>query len=115
MVPSPRGSLTNLVAKRVSLEHAKDTLASDHALFSMQSVGLNFRDVLNVLGMYPGDPGNPGSDMSGVVVAPRSSADQDLAVGKRVFGLAHGCLGTVVSGVISRMLHTLFHVVTGMF
>ena len=24
------------------------------------AVGLNFRDVLNVLGMYPGDPGAPG-------------------------------------------------------
>ena len=24
--------------------------------------GLNFRDVLNVLGMYPGDPGDPGGD-----------------------------------------------------
>ncbi len=26
------------------------------------------RDVLNVLGMYPGDPGPPGSDYAGVVM-----------------------------------------------
>ena len=26
------------------------------------------RDVLNVLGMYPGDPGPPGSDCAGVVL-----------------------------------------------
>ena len=35
----------------------------------MSAVGLNFRDVLNVLGEYPGDPGPPGSDSSGRVVA----------------------------------------------
>ena len=35
----------------------------------MQAVGLNFRDVLNILGMYPGDPGDPGGDCAGVVTA----------------------------------------------
>ncbi len=34
---------------------------------AVKAVGLNFRDVLNVLGMYPGDPGAPGSDCAGVV------------------------------------------------
>ena len=29
-------------------------------LLTLTSTGLNFRDVLNVLGMYPGDPGPPG-------------------------------------------------------
>jgi NADPH:quinone reductase-like Zn-dependent oxidoreductase len=38
-------------------------------LLSVKAVGINFRDVLNVLGMYPGDPGAPGSDVAGVVVA----------------------------------------------
>eukprot|EP00656_Telonema_subtile_P054515 TRINITY_DN8175_c0_g2_i8.p1 TRINITY_DN8175_c0_g2~~TRINITY_DN8175_c0_g2_i8.p1 ORF type:complete len:1223 (-),score=226.22 TRINITY_DN8175_c0_g2_i8:75-3743(-) len=32
----------------------------------VRAVGLNFRDVLNVLGMYPGDPGPPGADCAGV-------------------------------------------------
>ena len=27
---------------------------------AVSAVGLNFRDVLNVLDMYPGDPGLPG-------------------------------------------------------
>ena len=31
------------------------------------ATGLNFRDVLNVLGQYPGDPGPPGVEFSGVV------------------------------------------------
>ena len=67
-----------------------------------------------VLGMYPGDPGEPGSDCAGVIMAvggageklhghpPPSDAaaggNGDLVVGDRVFGLAHGCLGTLVSG-----------------
>ena len=34
---------------------------------AVRAVGLNFRDVLNVLGMYPGDPGDPGSDFAGVL------------------------------------------------
>ena len=36
---------------------------------SVRAVGLNFRDVLNILGMYPGEPGDPGADFSGVVSA----------------------------------------------
>ena len=35
----------------------------------VESIGLNFRDVLNVLDMYPGDPGLPGSDYAGVVLS----------------------------------------------
>jgi len=38
-------------------------------LLAVKAVGINFRDVLNVLGMYPGDPGAPGSDCAGVVMA----------------------------------------------
>ncbi|GAB4814934.1 hypothetical protein N2152v2_001980 [Parachlorella kessleri] len=47
---------------------------------AVKAVGLNFRDVLNVLGMYPGDPGAPGADFAG----------------DHVFGLAPGCLGHTV-------------------
>ena len=36
---------------------------------SVMAVGLNFRDVLNILGMYPGDPGEPGGDCAGIVAA----------------------------------------------
>ena len=35
----------------------------------VRAVGLNFRDVLNVLGEYPGEPGPPGNDASGMVLA----------------------------------------------
>ena len=39
-------------------------------LLAVRAIGLNFRDVLNVLGMYPGrDPGEPGGDVAGIVAA----------------------------------------------
>lgn len=49
-----------------------DTIARlphEQVLVSVKAVGLNFRDVLNVLGMYPGDPGDPGQDCAGVIAA----------------------------------------------
>ena len=61
----------------------------------VEAVGINFRDVLNVLGMYPGDPGPPGADVAGVVEAVGEGAPS-LCPGDCVFGLAPGCLGTHV-------------------
>lgn len=43
---------------------------------TVRAIGLNFRDVLNILGMYPGDPGPPGGDCAGVVA--------DVGPGKHV-------------------------------
>ena len=53
------------------------------------------RDLLNVLGMYPGNPGPPGADSSGVVVAVGPGVNQ-LRPGDAVFGLAAGSLGSHV-------------------
>lgn len=50
------------------------------------ATGLNFRDVLNVLGLYPGDPGPLGGECTGVVTA-LGEGVQGLAVGDTVFGL----------------------------
>ena len=57
----------------------------------MRTVGLNFRDVLNVLGEYPGDPGPPGGDSAGI--ADGVGAQQHAPVGS-AFGLAHAPLAT---------------------
>ncbi|MED6307634.1 MAG: zinc-binding dehydrogenase, partial [Planctomycetota bacterium] len=63
----------------------------------IQAVGLNFRDVLNVLGMYPGDPGDPGADCSGFVSSSAFGvASGAHRIGSAIFGLAPGCLGTHV-------------------
>ena len=65
IVPAPRGSLSNLAT--VPLQGL--TPGQGQVVLAVQAVGLNFRDVLNVLGMYPGNPGQPGSDVAGIVTA----------------------------------------------
>ena len=86
LLPRPRGSLGGLQAQ----PHGVDGASVGDTWVSVRAVGLNFRDVLNVLGMYPGDPGAPGGDFSGVVVSSLSGA----LGGTCVFGLSPGCLGT---------------------
>ena len=96
--PSPRGAFSALVpfpfsaTEGVGVEGAWEAVASSVEL-SVRAVGLNFRDVLNVLGAYPGDPGPPGTDCSGVVVGGAGE------VGAPVFGLAPGALGTHASAL----------------
>ncbi|OII70882.1 type I fatty acid synthase [Cryptosporidium andersoni] len=48
------------------------------------------------MGLYPGDPGPPGGDCSGIVVAVGESVSH-LQVGDYVFGVAPGCLKTYVT------------------
>ena len=108
LMPQPRGALANL--KPMPLTHASMTkLQPGQVLLQVHSVGLNFRDVLNVLGMYPGDPGPPGADCAGVVVATGAGVTH-LTPGMAVFGLAPGSLGShVVSGadtLVSLQLYT---------
>eukprot|EP00883_Tetradesmus_obliquus_P011533 jgi/Sobl393_1/4315/SZX67650.1 len=99
--PEPRSSLSNLVARAADISQMQPL--PGEVLLSVKAVGINFRDVLNVLGMYPGDPGAPGSDAAGVVMA--AGADvAHLSPGDDVFGLAHGCLGTVVKGPAAMLV-----------
>ena len=68
--------------------------------------GVKRTRVLNVLDMYPGDPGMPGSDFAGVVeftslsgsmdVGARGSASDRCCIGDGVFGLAAGSLASSV-------------------
>ena len=90
LLPQPRGALQNL--QPVPLD-AK--VQPGQVWLKTQAVGVNFRDVLNVLGMYPGDPGPPGADCAGVVVAAGAGVT-NLTPGMAVFGLAPGCLGSHV-------------------
>jgi NADPH:quinone reductase-like Zn-dependent oxidoreductase/acyl carrier protein len=89
--PQPRGSLGSLAPVRVATSHVGD----DQALLAVRSVGVNFRDVLNVLGMYPGDPGPPGGDVAGVVLSTGTGV-RHVAPGDAVYGLAPGCYGSHV-------------------
>jgi acyl transferase domain-containing protein/NADPH:quinone reductase-like Zn-dependent oxidoreductase len=62
----------------------------------VHAAGLNFRDVLTALGMYPGDNRLVGIEGAGVV---RESGPgvTDLQVGDRVFGMFPGGVGSVVA------------------
>ena len=61
----------------------------------VEASALNFRDVLNVLGMYPGDPGQPGIEFCGLVV--RAGPGVAYQPGDRVMGLAWGAFASFVT------------------
>lgn len=112
--PEPRGSLSNLVP--MPFDASLVTLKSNEVLVQVRAVGLNFRDVLNVLGMYPGDPGPPGADCAGVIMAvgPAVATSTNVVslsfrVGDAVFGIAPGSLGSCVATSVSNLVHMPTH------
>jgi len=98
LFPHPRGALNNLKPEEIKTSIS----GGNDILLDVKAVGINFRDVLNVLGMYPGDPGAPGGDCSGVVVDCGRDVSS-LRPGDPVFGLAGGSLGSHVHVAASRM------------
>src|SRR5450755_5946 len=71
-----------------------EPLGPGQVRLDVRAAGLNFRDVLNALGMYPGDAGLLGAEAAGVVteVGPQV---RELAVGDRVMGIVPGGFGPV--------------------
>ncbi len=59
----PRGSLDGLCIKN----RGRRPVGIGELEVQVRAIGLNFRDVLNVLGRYPGDPGIPGFECSGLI------------------------------------------------
>jgi NADPH:quinone reductase-like Zn-dependent oxidoreductase/SAM-dependent methyltransferase len=59
----------------------------------VRAAGLNFKDVLNALGTYPGDPGPLGLECAGTVSA-LGEGVSGLAVGDDVIAIAPGCFGS---------------------
>lgn len=113
--PHPRGSLANLVP--VPFDSLTVQLKAGEVLLQVMAVGVNFRDVLNVLGMYPGDPGPPGADCAGVIMAVGASHTDHVSpgftIGDAVFGIAPGSLGSCVvtsaSNLVPMPSHLGFH------
>ena len=64
----------------------------------VEASGLNFRDVLNALDLYPGDPGPLGGECAGTVVRVGTGVTE-LCEGDRVMAMATGCFA---SHVIAR-------------
>ena len=84
-----RGVLENLVLTT----EPRRTPGAGEVEIEVRAAGLNFRDVLNALGMYPGDPGPLGSECSGVVTAVASDV-HDIAIGDAVIAFAGDSFAT---------------------
>ncbi|WP_461001206.1 alcohol dehydrogenase catalytic domain-containing protein, partial [Streptomonospora sediminis] len=76
----------------VPAPEADRELASGEVRVAVRAAGLNFRDVLNGLGMYPGEAGAMGVEYAGVVTETGPGV-ADLAVGDRVLGMGEGTFG----------------------
>ncbi|MCK9931547.1 SDR family NAD(P)-dependent oxidoreductase [Frankia sp. Mgl5] len=83
------GSLENLAL--LPEPEAQRPLAPGEVRVALRAAGLNFRDVLISLGMYPGGA-RIGAEGAGVVVEV-GAAVTDLVPGQRVMGLVQGTLG----------------------
>jgi myxalamid-type polyketide synthase MxaB len=89
---SARGTLENL-QYRATTRRAP----GPHEIeIRVHATGLNFRDVLNALGMYPGNPGPFGGECSGVVSAVGERV-KDFAPGDEVTAIAPGSFGSFVT------------------
>ncbi|MEU0054763.1 SDR family NAD(P)-dependent oxidoreductase [Streptomyces sp. NPDC006309] len=87
-----RGTLDHLVLDPCPESLAR--LGDGELRIAVRAAGVNFRDVLNTLGLYPGDPGLLGLEGAGVVseVGPGVTG---FEVGDRVMGLFSGAFGPV--------------------
>lgn len=85
------GLLENLTLETVT---PPEQLESTQVSLKIIAAGMNFRDVLNVLGLYPGNPGPLGGDCAGIV----------MAVGKDVQSVKPGdsVLGFAISGAFAN-------------
>ncbi len=84
-----RGVLDNLVL----VPCARRAPGPGEVEIRVLATGLNFRDVLNALGMYPGPPPLLGGECAGTIAAVGEGVT-DLLPGDPVVGIAHGSFAT---------------------
>ena len=89
LAPTDRGAIDNLRLTEADVPPPGE----GYVQVWVEAAGLNFRDVLNVLGLYPGDPGPIGGDFAGVVTQ-LGSGSTGLEVGQRVFGFMQGAFAS---------------------
>ncbi|WP_179466979.1 type I polyketide synthase [Mycolicibacterium vinylchloridicum] len=89
LAPTERGAIDNLRLSEVEVTAPE----ANEVQVRIEAAGLNFRDVLNVLGLYPGDPGPIGGDLCGVVTEVGSEVT-GFEVGQRVFGSMQGAFAS---------------------
>ena len=89
LAPTERGAIDNLRLTETDVPQPDE----GYVQVRVEAAGLNFRDVLNVLGLYPGDPGPIGGDFAGVVTQ-LGSGVTGLEVGQRVYGFMQGAFSS---------------------
>jgi acyl transferase domain-containing protein/D-arabinose 1-dehydrogenase-like Zn-dependent alcohol dehydrogenase/aryl carrier-like protein len=98
---SGRGPMQLVVHERGSIDNLQHIplvsrpIGSRDVEVSVEATALNFRDVLNALGAYPGDPGPLGLEFCGRVTAVGSEVSR-VSVGDRVAGISWGSLADMV-------------------
>ncbi|MEU5540098.1 SDR family NAD(P)-dependent oxidoreductase [Streptomyces sp. NPDC020362] len=88
-----RGTVENLLLEEQEDGHRP--LAAGEVRVAVRAAGVNFRDVLNVLDMYPGEAGPLGLEGAGVVLETGPGVVEP-AVGDMVMGLFQGAFSPVV-------------------
>ncbi|MFJ8473293.1 type I polyketide synthase [Kitasatospora sp. NPDC094011] len=85
-----KGTVDNL--ELLPCPDAAESLAEGQVRIEVRAAGLNFRDVLNALDMYPGGARHLGSEAAGIV-RETGPGVTGLAVGDRVMGMVPGGFG----------------------
>lgn len=94
LVPQQKGSIDAFT----TLADTRKTPGPGEVEIKVEATGLNFRDVLNALNLYPGDPGPLGGECAGTIVRVGPGVNA-FAEGDRVMAMAPGCFA---SHVIAR-------------
>lgn len=89
LAPTERGAIDNLRLTEADVPPPDE----GYVQVRVEAAGLNFRDVLNVLGLYPGDPGPIGGDFAGVVTQ-LGDGVTGVEVGQRVYGSMQGAFSS---------------------
>lgn len=89
LAPTERGAIDNLRLTETEVPPPDE----GYVQVRVEAAGLNFRDVLNVLGLYPGDPGPIGGDFAGIVTQ-LGGGVAGLEVGQRVYGFMQGAFSS---------------------
>ncbi|ORV14130.1 type I polyketide synthase [Mycobacterium celatum] len=89
LAPTERGAIDNLRLTETEVQAPGE----GYVQVRVEAAGLNFRDVLNVLGLYPGDPGPIGGDFAGIVTQ-LGDGVTGLEVGQRVYGFMQGAFSS---------------------
>lgn len=96
-----RGSPENLTWQPMQ----RQSPASDEIEICVRATGLNFRDLLNVLDLYPGEAGPLGLECAGEVVG-LGSAVQGFQIGDAVVAIASGSFSQFVTVKAALVTHT---------